>query len=81
MWKFNVDNELQFIFQSKTYLFSKSQPISDILGFVVIRDGAELAKTTLVEVAFKPKRTLLVNDPEYIPGKPFFSSLCCLTRS
>jgi hypothetical protein len=66
-WKFNIDNELEFVFQTKRYLFTKSQPISAILGFVVIRDGAELASTTLVEVAFKPNRTLLIHDPEYKP--------------
>lgn len=65
-WNFNVDGELQFQYQSKTFLFAKSQPISALLGFIVIRDGAELGSTTLVEVAFKPSRTLLIHDPEYI---------------
>lgn len=67
-WNFNVDGELQFVYQSKTFLFAKTQPISALLGFIVIRDGAELAHTTLVEVAFKPNRTLLIHDPEYIPS-------------
>jgi hypothetical protein len=63
------------VHQSKTYLFTKTQPLSAILGFIVIRDGAELANTTLVEVAFKPNRTLLIHDPEYI-RMSFRISMC-----
>jgi hypothetical protein len=66
-WSFNQDNELEFQHESKAFLFAKFQPISAIAksGFIVYRDGVELADSTLIELGFKPNRTILVADPSY----------------